>query len=462
MTSAGYQFKGVLADTLMFATGCGAPVTTPGLTYRRSAIYYDTCGSKGFYVYDPPTFTWNLIGSGDVSFPLFVDTMFMINDSVLRWCKGSLCHDELIKGGNFIADPCIQPWQQTLINGPDLTQDNFSHDHNKIFTYDSLKQMIFHTLDWVKIVADKDAGREYALRIYTNDGGNSQLDFANSTVTNGAYSPLIIGYRAGTGDFGSITTRGIVDSINDAIGSVEPAIQLVAGKTPTSNTNDPNGVGIQDLVNKPLAAIGNATFQATIWLATGQIQLPKYVSGAFAGGAVNGLGVDIDGKVVLTDTVGSGGTTPNLQQVTDVGNTTTDNIYVVGTSGQIQVYDDPDYASARIGIADIFEVTDENPLGRNGYLSFLDVNNKGTYLSHHGRAGGDTTQIIYLPVPEGHTLVQSINGVYANDWGDIDFPPRMTTTERDAIVSPAEGLEIYNTSLHKHQGFDGTTWNSFY
>lgn len=42
------------------------------------------------------------------------------------------------------------------------------------------------------------------------------------------------------------------------------------------------------------------------------------------------------------------------------------------------------------------------------------------------------------------------------------LPPRMTTTQRDAIASPAAGLMIFNTTTAKHQGYDGTTWNDFY
>jgi hypothetical protein len=42
------------------------------------------------------------------------------------------------------------------------------------------------------------------------------------------------------------------------------------------------------------------------------------------------------------------------------------------------------------------------------------------------------------------------------------LPPRMTTTQRDAITSPAAGLIIYNTTTSKHQGYNGTTWNDFY
>lgn len=42
------------------------------------------------------------------------------------------------------------------------------------------------------------------------------------------------------------------------------------------------------------------------------------------------------------------------------------------------------------------------------------------------------------------------------------LPPRMTTTERDAIATPAAGLVIFNTTTNKHQGYDGTVWNDFY
>lgn len=35
---------------------------------------------------------------------------------------------------------------------------------------------------------------------------------------------------------------------------------------------------------------------------------------------------------------------------------------------------------------------------------------------------------------------------------------KMTTSNRDSILSPAEGLEIYNTTIHKKQVFDGTVW----
>jgi hypothetical protein len=40
------------------------------------------------------------------------------------------------------------------------------------------------------------------------------------------------------------------------------------------------------------------------------------------------------------------------------------------------------------------------------------------------------------------------------------LPPRMTTAQRDAIASPAQGLQIFNTTTTKTETYDGTTWQA--
>ena len=42
------------------------------------------------------------------------------------------------------------------------------------------------------------------------------------------------------------------------------------------------------------------------------------------------------------------------------------------------------------------------------------------------------------------------------------LPPRMTTTQRNAIGSPAEGLIIYNTTDNKFQGLNDAGWVDFH
>jgi hypothetical protein len=41
------------------------------------------------------------------------------------------------------------------------------------------------------------------------------------------------------------------------------------------------------------------------------------------------------------------------------------------------------------------------------------------------------------------------------------LPPRMTTTERDAIATPATGLQVFNTTLGTQDFYNGTSWNRF-
>lgn len=40
------------------------------------------------------------------------------------------------------------------------------------------------------------------------------------------------------------------------------------------------------------------------------------------------------------------------------------------------------------------------------------------------------------------------------------LPPRVTTAQRDAIASPAEGLMVYNTTVHAPQFWNGSAWVS--
>jgi hypothetical protein len=40
------------------------------------------------------------------------------------------------------------------------------------------------------------------------------------------------------------------------------------------------------------------------------------------------------------------------------------------------------------------------------------------------------------------------------------LPPRMTTAQRDAIATPAQGLQIFNTTTAKTETYDGTTWQA--
>lgn len=65
----------------------------------------------------------------------------------------------------------------------------------------------------------------------------------------------------------------------------------------------------------------------------------------------------------------------------------------------------------------------------------------------------------------------SVNSSYAfaNPSAQLDvasttkgfLPPRMTTTQKNAIASPASGLQVYDTTLNQMSYYNGTTWINF-
>jgi hypothetical protein len=42
------------------------------------------------------------------------------------------------------------------------------------------------------------------------------------------------------------------------------------------------------------------------------------------------------------------------------------------------------------------------------------------------------------------------------------LPPRMTTTQKNAIASPASGLILYDSTTNKLQCYNGSTWNDLF
>jgi len=65
---------------------------------------------------------------------------------------------------------------------------------------------------------------------------------------------------------------------------------------------------------------------------------------------------------------------------------------------------------------------------------------------HISSAGGTTTQ------------TSSVLQVDSTTKGFL--PPRMTTTQKNAIASPATGLQVYDTTLNQMSYYNGTTWTN--
>jgi hypothetical protein len=90
-----------------------------------------------------------------------------------------------------------------------------------------------------------------------------------------------------------------------------------------------------------------------------------------------------------------------------------------------------------------FASSDTSPVVDNGFT----FNVTGTSCLSSTVLIGTTTDI-----PSAELVVESTTKGF--------LPPRMTTTEKNAISSPAEGLVVYDETSHQLEYYDGTLWQA--
>ena len=88
----------------------------------------------------------------------------------------------------------------------------------------------------------------------------------------------------------------------------------------------------------------------------------------------------------------------------------------------------------------------------NGRIYNLNPNVGELEMSSYNLAFGDT----------GDTTPDASAAFQVNSTERGFLPPRMTTTERDAISTPAAGLMVYNTTTNKAQCYNGTAWQDLF
>lgn len=123
------------------------------------------------------------------------------------------------------------------------------------------------------------------------------------------------------------------------------------------------------------------------------------------------------------------------------------------------------------------QIGDPNPGAGN--FTRLEINDGSTYALINAAVGtiklGDADRVNLLTL----FTVDTSNQIFAFESGSVAMgtptpaasalltmvsttqgllPPRMTTTQRDAISSPAEGLFIYNTTTHVTNYWNGSAW----
>jgi len=84
------------------------------------------------------------------------------------------------------------------------------------------------------------------------------------------------------------------------------------------------------------------------------------------------------------------------------------------------------------------------------------VNNFGSAIT------GSTTTENGTPVVFGSDVYNASAVVQINSTTRGFLPPRMTTTQKNAIASPAAGLVLYDSTTNKLQCYNGSTWNDLF
>jgi hypothetical protein len=84
------------------------------------------------------------------------------------------------------------------------------------------------------------------------------------------------------------------------------------------------------------------------------------------------------------------------------------------------------------------------------------VNNTGSNATNSTTAENGTPVVFGSDVYDASALVQM------NSTTRGFLPPRMTTTQKNAIASPAAGLVLYDSTTNKLCCYNGSTWNDLF
>jgi hypothetical protein len=142
----------------------------------------------------------------------------------------------------------------------------------------------------------------------------------------------------------------------------------------------------------------------------------------------------------------------------------------------LQVKDDGDITNGADGNTNLkFEISPS----ANKYFRLTRQNiNVDFFSGSSGNAGIQTSggqpfsliaSSAWLTVSNGGVRIASTYGT-TNASAALDIvsttkgflPPRMTTTEKNAIASPAAGLVVYDSTTNKLQCYNGSTWNDLF
>jgi hypothetical protein len=136
-------------------------------------------------------------------------------------------------------------------------------------------------------------------------------------------------------------------------------------------------------------------------------------------------------------------------------NTTTDGGYKLDVNGTARFSGIVRYNNTSSNYLNI----DGSATGSNNCV----ISNRFNQIQIVTNTGGGTPHIALLPASGGsvgiNTSIIDVSAItQINSTTKGFLPPRMTTTQKNAIATPAAGLMIYDNTLNRPCFYDGTTW----
>lgn len=139
------------------------------------------------------------------------------------------------------------------------------------------------------------------------------------------------------------------------------------------------------------------------------------------------------------------------------------NSYHISYGGKFFQFDGPD-DQFQINWATNLEADSwQNPgdmIFRGPNIGFCDNTGPRTQASIYAQFMKSSKSLIINGGSEAGFTAESSALLQLDNTGRGFLPPRMTSIQKDAISSPAEGLQIYDTTLHKICFYNGSAWET--
>lgn len=297
MPQYGYQTNRMNFDsTLQIPTTCGEPTLKTTYNIKRGAIAFDSCNNR-YYYYNPKTTSWSYLGSTSGKVDSVTKSSSTYVDTFKYWINGTSTTYATIDKPDG------------LISGGDVTQNTQTNFTIKSAIY-RIKGVRYTTRDTtITITALPDTPRIDLFVVDTS----GKTKYLQGTESQSAAPPNY--------DRENAIALSFVFVYNDSTFVSEPPKQsywalITKSRYPNNAMQNTNG--------------GDVVLTNGLWLTNileGQSDTSTYKP----------IATDADGNVVRFDNWVSsgGGSTSSLQQVTDVGATTTNAITIDGSGGTL-------------------------------------------------------------------------------------------------------------------------------